>query len=131
MFTAGRARNRGLAAIVPRGVRTAGQTVSWWDPPAGTRSGAARSPASNQILKCRMVRWFTPVAVERLKTTLNRHPGSAEVHLGLINGESRVLLRLGPMRVAPTSALLHEIQALGISARADVETGSGPLGNTV
>ena len=45
----------------------------------------------------------TPPLVERLKEVLSSHPGSAEVHLRLVNGTKTTLLRLGPLRVPPPS----------------------------
>ena len=40
------------------------------------------------------------------------HPGPAEVHLKLVNGSRSTLLRLGPVRVAPTTALMADLKAL-------------------
>jgi DNA polymerase III subunit alpha len=55
----------------------------------------------------------TPPLVERLKEVLSSHPGSAEVHLKLVNGTREPeLLRLGPVRVAPTTALMADLKAL-------------------
>jgi DNA polymerase-3 subunit alpha len=54
----------------------------------------------------------TPPLVERLKEVLTSHPGSAEVHLKLVNGGRTTLLRLGPVRVAPTTALMADLKAL-------------------
>jgi DNA polymerase III subunit alpha len=54
----------------------------------------------------------TPPLVERLKEVLTSHPGSAEVHLRLVNGGRTTLLRLGPVRVAPTTALMADLKAL-------------------
>ncbi len=54
----------------------------------------------------------TPPLVERLKEVLTSHPGSAEVHLRLVNGTRTTLLRLGPVRVAPTTALMADLKAL-------------------
>ena len=54
----------------------------------------------------------TPPLVERLKEVLSRHPGPAEVHLKLVNGGRTTLLRLGPTRVAPTTALMADLKAL-------------------
>jgi DNA polymerase-3 subunit alpha len=54
----------------------------------------------------------TPPLVERLKEILETHPGQAEVHVRLLNGTRATLLRLGPMRVAPTTALKGDIKAL-------------------
>jgi DNA polymerase-3 subunit alpha len=54
----------------------------------------------------------TPPLVERLKEVLGSHPGAAEVHLRLVNGTKTTLLRLGPMRVNPTTALMADLKAL-------------------
>ncbi|HWB35485.1 MAG TPA: DNA polymerase III subunit alpha, partial [Rugosimonospora sp.] len=54
----------------------------------------------------------TPPLVERLKEVLTSHPGAAEVHLKLVNGSRTTLLRLGPLRVAPSTALMADLKAL-------------------
>ncbi|HEX2356627.1 MAG TPA: DNA polymerase III subunit alpha, partial [Micromonosporaceae bacterium] len=54
----------------------------------------------------------TPPLVERLREVLASHPGAAEVHLRLVNGSKATLLRLGPLRVAPTTALMADLKAL-------------------
>lgn len=54
----------------------------------------------------------TPPLVERLKEVLASHPGRAEVHLKLVNGGRATLLRLGPVRVAPSTALMADLKAL-------------------
>ncbi|MFB9239676.1 DNA polymerase III subunit alpha [Plantactinospora siamensis] len=54
----------------------------------------------------------TPPLVERLREVLISHPGSAEVHVKLVNGSRATLLRLGPTRVAPTTALMADLKAL-------------------
>jgi DNA polymerase-3 subunit alpha len=54
----------------------------------------------------------TPPLVERLKEVLSSHPGSAEVHLNLVTDTRSTLLRLGPVRVAPTTALMADLKAL-------------------
>jgi DNA polymerase-3 subunit alpha len=54
----------------------------------------------------------TPPLVERLREVLTSHPGSAEVHVKLVNGSRSTLLRLGPTRVAPTTALMADLKAL-------------------
>jgi DNA polymerase-3 subunit alpha len=54
----------------------------------------------------------TPPLVERLKEVLASHPGPAEVHLKLVNGGRATLLRLGPLRVSPTTALMADLKAL-------------------
>jgi DNA polymerase-3 subunit alpha len=54
----------------------------------------------------------TPPLVERLREVLTSHPGSAEVHVKLVNGSRATLLRLGPLRVAPSTALMADLKAL-------------------
>jgi DNA polymerase III subunit alpha len=54
----------------------------------------------------------TPPLVERLREVLASHPGSAEVHLKLVNGSRTTLLRLGPLRVNATPALMGDLKAL-------------------
>src|SRR3712207_6207922 len=54
----------------------------------------------------------TPPLVERLKEILVTHPGQAEVHVRLHNGSKTTLLRLGPFKVAPTTALKGDLKAL-------------------
>ncbi|MDG4765354.1 DNA polymerase III subunit alpha [Solwaraspora sp. WMMD406] len=54
----------------------------------------------------------TPPLVEGLRDVLTSHPGSAEVHVKLVNGSRATLLRLGPHRVAPTTALMADLKAL-------------------
>ncbi|HEX6969401.1 MAG TPA: DNA polymerase III subunit alpha [Micromonosporaceae bacterium] len=54
----------------------------------------------------------TPPLVDRLREVLASHPGSAEVHVKLINGSRATLLRLGPLRVSPSTALMADLKAL-------------------
>jgi len=54
----------------------------------------------------------TPPLVEKLREVLTSHPGPAEVHVKLINGSRATLLRLTPMRVDPTTALMADLKAL-------------------
>ncbi|HEY8472754.1 MAG TPA: DNA polymerase III subunit alpha [Natronosporangium sp.] len=54
----------------------------------------------------------TPPLVERLKEVLTSHPGPAEVHLKLVNGSRATLLRLNPVRVDPSTALMADLKAL-------------------
>ncbi len=54
----------------------------------------------------------TPPLVERLREVLTSHPGSAEVHVKLVNGSRATLLRLSPLRVSPTTALMADLKAL-------------------
>jgi DNA polymerase III subunit alpha len=61
----------------------------------------------------------TPPVLDRLKAVLARHPGPTEVHVRLTNGTAATLLRLSPMRVARTAALMADLNALlGPSASA-------------
>jgi DNA polymerase-3 subunit alpha len=54
----------------------------------------------------------TPPLIDRLKEVLVSHPGPAEVHVRLVNGSRATILRLSPMRVAPTTALMADLKAL-------------------
>jgi DNA polymerase-3 subunit alpha len=54
----------------------------------------------------------TPPLVERLKAVLSNHPGSAEVHLKLVDGTKTTVVRIGPVRVNPTPALMGDLRAL-------------------
>jgi DNA polymerase-3 subunit alpha len=54
----------------------------------------------------------TPPLVERLRDVLTSHPGQAEVHLKLTNGSRATLLRLGPLRVASSPALMADLKEL-------------------
>src|SRR5690606_19825207 len=54
----------------------------------------------------------TPPLVERLKEVLTSPPGPAEVHVNLVSNTRSTLLRLGPVRVAPTNALIADLKAL-------------------
>src|SRR5690606_36996045 len=54
----------------------------------------------------------TPPLVEKLREVLTSHPGPAEVHLKLVNGSRATLLRLTPLRVDPTTALMADLKAL-------------------
>ncbi|MGC5053082.1 DNA polymerase III subunit alpha [Micromonospora sp. DT48] len=54
----------------------------------------------------------TPPLVERLKETLVLHPGDAEVHVKLLNGTRSTTLRLGPVRVAATTALMADLKSV-------------------
>jgi DNA polymerase-3 subunit alpha len=57
----------------------------------------------------------TPPLVDQLKEILVSHPGDAEVRVHLQNGSRTTVLRLGAVRVSPTTAL-----------RADLKTILGP-----
>ncbi|WP_433532524.1 DNA polymerase III subunit alpha [Micromonospora sp. CA-263727] len=54
----------------------------------------------------------TPPLVERLKETLVLHPGDAEVHVKLLNGGRSSTWRLGPVRVAATTALMADLKSV-------------------
>ncbi|WP_144121458.1 DNA polymerase III subunit alpha [Catellatospora sichuanensis] len=54
----------------------------------------------------------TPPLVERLREVLSTHPGPAEVHVRLTNGQKSSTYRLGPMRVSPVPALMADLKAL-------------------
>jgi DNA polymerase III subunit alpha len=54
----------------------------------------------------------TPPLVERLREILVLHPGQAEVHVKLMNGSKATMLRLGPFKVTPTTALKGDLKAL-------------------
>jgi DNA polymerase-3 subunit alpha len=73
-----------------------------------TSTGSDETPILLSLASTRC----TPPLVERLKEVLTSHPGSAEVHLKLVNGARTTLLRLEPLRVAPTTALMADLKAL-------------------
>jgi DNA polymerase-3 subunit alpha len=55
----------------------------------------------------------TPPMVARLREVLATHPGQTEVHLRLINGDRRTMMRLADgLRVAPSPALMGDLKAL-------------------
>jgi len=54
----------------------------------------------------------TPPLVEKLREILVTHPGQAEVHVKLLNGSKSTMLRLGPFKVTPTTALKGDLKAL-------------------
>jgi DNA polymerase-3 subunit alpha len=54
-----------------------------------------------------------PPLVERLREVLTTHPGTTEVHLQLVNGERRTVLRLDDgLRVSASPALMGDLKAL-------------------
>ena len=58
-------------------------------------------------------RMCTPDKVGALKQVLTRHPGTADVHLRLITGDTVRTLRLDDnLRVTPSSALMGDLKAL-------------------
>jgi DNA polymerase-3 subunit alpha len=54
----------------------------------------------------------TPPLVEKLREVLASHPGPAEVHVKLVNGSRATLLRVGQLRVEPSTALMADLKAL-------------------
>ncbi|MEH1169743.1 DNA polymerase III subunit alpha [Micromonospora sp. CPCC 205539] len=54
----------------------------------------------------------TAPLVEKLKETLVLHPGDTEVHVKLLNGGRTTTLRLGPFRVAATTALMGDLKSV-------------------
>ncbi|WP_037254919.1 DNA polymerase III subunit alpha [Kibdelosporangium aridum] len=70
---------------------------------AGSQPFRVSMPAS----KC------TPTVVAQLKDALSTHPGTTEVHLRLVNGQRKTLLRLDDtLRVTPNPALMGDLKAL-------------------
>ncbi|MGW4501663.1 DNA polymerase III subunit alpha [Micromonospora sp. NPDC004336] len=70
------------------------------------------NPASKPITLTIPVTRCTPPLVERLKETLVLHPGDTEVHVKLLNGSKVTTLRLGPFRVAATTALMGDLKSV-------------------
>ncbi|MGQ0774562.1 MAG: DNA polymerase III subunit alpha [Pseudonocardiales bacterium] len=60
---------------------------------------------------CALANRLTPAVLAALRTILLAHPGSAQVHLAVLNGADRHLLRL-PLHVAPGPALSTDLHAL-------------------
>jgi DNA polymerase-3 subunit alpha len=54
----------------------------------------------------------TPPLMKSLKQVLASHPGSAEVHLRLLNSGQPTTLKLGPDRVSHSPALMADLKAL-------------------
>jgi DNA polymerase-3 subunit alpha len=55
----------------------------------------------------------TPPVVDSIKSVLQTHPGSVEVHLHLSNGDKTTVMKIDEnLRVEPTSALFGELKAL-------------------
>ncbi len=55
----------------------------------------------------------TPPVVESIKSVLQTHPGTVEVHLHLSNGEKTTVMKIDEkLKVDPTSALFGELKAL-------------------
>jgi DNA polymerase-3 subunit alpha len=72
-------------------------------------SSAPRGPVTVSLPAARC----TPQLVERLKEVLATHPGTTEVHLQLLNGGRRTVLRLDDgLRVSASPALHADLKAL-------------------
>jgi len=64
------------------------------------------------VVKIPMIR-CTPPVVDSIKSVLQTHPGTVEVHLHLVNGEKTTVMKIDEkLRVEPTSALFGELKAL-------------------
>jgi DNA polymerase-3 subunit alpha len=72
----------------------------------------AADPESKPVILSLPANRVVPPLVERLKEVLISHPGSAEVQLKLVNGKRTTVLRLGPLRVEPSTALMADLKAL-------------------
>ncbi|MFF0879774.1 helix-hairpin-helix domain-containing protein, partial [Micromonospora aurantiaca (nom. illeg.)] len=70
------------------------------------------NPANKPVTLTIPVHRCTPPLVEKLKETLVLHPGDTEVHVKLLNGSKVTTLRLGPFRVAPTTALMADLKSV-------------------
>ncbi|MEU6076502.1 DNA polymerase III subunit alpha [Micromonospora sp. NPDC047074] len=70
------------------------------------------NPANKPVTLTIPVHRCTPPLVERLKETLVLHPGDTEVHVKLLNGGRTTTLRLGPFRVAATTALMGDLKSV-------------------
>jgi DNA polymerase III subunit alpha len=72
-------------------------------------SEAPRGPVLVRMAPARC----TPPLVDRLKDVLATHPGITEVHLELVNGDRKQLVRLADQfRVTPSAALMGDLKAL-------------------
>jgi DNA polymerase-3 subunit alpha len=70
------------------------------------------NPANKPVTLTIPVHRCTPPLVEKLKETLVLHPGDTEVHVKLLNGGKTTTLRLGPFRVAATTALMGDLKSV-------------------
>ncbi|MFI0794673.1 DNA polymerase III subunit alpha [Micromonospora rubida] len=70
------------------------------------------SPGSKPVTLTIPVHRCTPPLVAQLKETLVLHPGDTEVHVKLLNGGKTTILRLGPFRVAATTALMGDLKSV-------------------
>jgi DNA polymerase-3 subunit alpha len=77
----------------------------------------SQSAGSKPITLTMPITRCTPPLVDQLKEILVSHPGDAEVHVHLRNGSRTTVLRLGAVRVSPTTALRADLKMiLGPSA---------------
>ncbi|WP_306214306.1 DNA polymerase III subunit alpha [Actinoplanes sp. RD1] len=75
------------------------------------------NPDSKPITLTMPITRCTPPLVSELKDILVSHPGDAEVHVHLLNGSRKTVMRLGGFKVAPTPALRADLKMiLGPSA---------------
>ena len=75
------------------------------------------NPDSKPITLTMPITRCTPPLVSELKEILVSHPGDAEVHVHLLNGSRKTVMRLGGFKVAPTPALRADLKMiLGPSA---------------
>jgi DNA polymerase III subunit alpha len=75
------------------------------------------NPDSKPVTLTMPVTRCTPPLVSELKEILVSHPGDSEVHVHLMNGSRKTVMRLGGFRVAPTPALRADLKMiLGPSA---------------
>ncbi|MFI5933431.1 DNA polymerase III subunit alpha [Actinoplanes sp. NPDC051494] len=75
------------------------------------------NPDSKPITLTMPITRCTPPLVADLKEILVSHPGDAEVHVHLLNGSRKTVMRLGGFKVAPTPALRADLKMiLGPSA---------------
>jgi DNA polymerase-3 subunit alpha len=80
-------------------------------PDLSQSAGAKPITLTMPITRC------TPPLVDQLKEILVSHPGDAEVHVHLQNGGRTTVMRLGGVRVAPSTALRADLKMiLGPSA---------------
>ncbi|GGQ51827.1 DNA polymerase III subunit alpha [Couchioplanes azureus] len=75
------------------------------------------NPDSKPITLTMPITRCTPPLVSELKEILVSHPGDSEVHVHLLNGSRKTVMRLGGFKVAPTPALRADLKMiLGPSA---------------
>ncbi|MFI7597754.1 DNA polymerase III subunit alpha [Actinoplanes sp. NPDC049681] len=77
----------------------------------------SHNPDSKPITLTMPITRCTPPLVSELKEILVSHPGDSEVHVHLLNGSRKTVMRLGGFKVAPTPALRADLKMiLGPSA---------------